>query len=179
MLSKSLFLTVLPMAMAFIAGAVLPFQSTSNAAIGRALGHPLWAALTSLLISAIVVIATLLVLKVQAPDIGRALRGAWWVWVGGVLGAIYITSAAIVTPKLGASGFVVLVVAGQVVASLLMDHFGLLGLAHKPLTLLKLIGVGLILGGVFLVQSPSANAAAKSPTPCSAQPSQEKLVHRA
>jgi transporter family-2 protein len=173
MLSKSLFLTVLPMAMALIAGAVLPFQSTSNAAIGRALGHPLWAALTSLLISAVVVTATLLVLKVQTPDIGRALRSAWWVWGGGVLGAIYIASAAVLTPKLGASGFVVLVVAGQIIASLLMDHFGLLGLAEKPLTLLKLAGVGLILGGVFLVQSPSANAATKTQAPCSMQTCQQ------
>lgn len=79
MLSKSLFLTVLPMVMAFVAGAVLPFQATTNAAVGRALGYPLWAALISLVISAIVVIAALLILKVQAPDIGRALRGAWWV----------------------------------------------------------------------------------------------------
>jgi transporter family-2 protein len=158
MLSKSLFLTVLPMAMAFVAGAVLPIQATSNAAVGRALGHPLWAALTSLVISAFVVIAALLILKVQAPDIGRALRGAWWVWIGGILGAIYVGSAVVVTPKLGASGFIILVVAGQIFLALLMDHFGLMGLTSKPITFLKVIGAAMILGGVFLVQSPNSKA---------------------
>jgi len=156
MLSKSLFLTVLPMAMAFVAGAVLPIQAASNAAVGRALGHPLWAALTSLVISAFVVIAVLLILKVQAPDIGRALRGAWWVWIGGILGAIYVGSAVVVTPKLGASGFIILVVAGQIFLALLMDHFGLMGLTSKPITFLKVIGTAMILGGVFLVQSPNS-----------------------
>ena len=160
MFSKSLFITVLPMAMAFVAGAVLPFQATSNAAVGKALGHPLWAALTSLVVSAVVVIAALLILKVQAPDIGSALRGAWWVWIGGILGAIYVGTAAVVTPKLGASGFIILVVAGQIFIALLMDHFGLMGLATKPITAAKLIGAAMILAGVFLVQSPSSNAPA-------------------
>ena len=162
MLSKSLFLTVLPMVMAFVAGAVLPFQATTNAAVGRALGHPLWAALISLVISAIVVIAALLILKAQAPDIGRALRGAWWVWIGGILGAIYVGSAVVVTPKLGASGFIILVVVGQIFIGLLIDHFGLMGLTAKPVTFLKLIGAAMILGGVFLVQGLSANAAPQS-----------------
>lgn len=157
MLSKSLFITVLPMAMAFVAGAVLPFQATSNAAVGKALGHPLWAALTSLVVSAIVVIAALLILKVQAPSISRALDGSWWIWIGGILGAIYVGSAAVVTPKIGAGGFIILVVAGQVLIALLMDHFGLMGLTSKPITYMKIIGAVMILGGVLLVQSPSAS----------------------
>lgn len=169
MLSKSLLLTALPMAMAFIAGAVLPFQATSNAAVGRALGHPLWGALVSLSVSAVVVIAALIILKVQAPDIGQALRSAWWVWIGGILGAIYVGSAAVITPRLGASGFIILVVAGQILIALLMDHFGLMGLVSKPVTLLKLAGAAMILGGVLLVQSPSANAVPKPQSSCSQQ----------
>jgi transporter family-2 protein len=87
------------MDMAFVAGAVLPFQATTNAAVGRALGHPLWAALISLVISAIVVIAALLILKVQAPDIDRALRGAWWVWIGGVFLVQGLSADAAPQPK--------------------------------------------------------------------------------
>ncbi|MCY1463333.1 putative inner membrane exporter, YdcZ [compost metagenome] len=85
------------------------------------------------------------------------MRGAWWVWIGGILGAIYVGSAVVVTPKLGASGFIILVVVGQIFIGLLIDHFGLMGLASKPITFLKLIGAAMILGGVFLVQGFSAN----------------------
>lgn len=167
MLSKSLLLSTLPMAMAFMAGAVLPFQATSNAAVGRALGHPLWGALVSLAVSTLVVIAALIILKVQAPEIGRALRGAWWLWIGGILGAIYVGSAAVITPKIGASGFIIMVVAGQILIALLMDHFGLRGLEQKPITLTKWLGVALILGGVLLVQSPSAGTKLQPEAHCS------------
>jgi transporter family-2 protein len=83
----------------------------------------------------------------------KAIQGPWWLWIGGVLGALYVGGAAALTPKLGAGGFLVLVVAGQIIASVLVDHFGLMGLATKPINLAKLAGVVLILGGVFLVQS--------------------------
>lgn len=68
-----------------------------------------------------------------------------------MLGAIYVASAAAFTPKLGAGGFLVCVVAGQMVVSVLVDHFGLMGLGARPVNWSRLAGVALILGGVFLV----------------------------
>ncbi|WP_256376838.1 MULTISPECIES: DMT family transporter [Thalassospira] len=56
---------------------------------------------------------------------------AWW-WLGGVVGVAYITAALVLTPKLGAASFIVSVIAGQVLASLLIDHYGLMGLTPKP-----------------------------------------------
>lgn len=153
MLSKAAILAIIPVGMAFLAGVALPFQAASNAAVGRELGHPLWGALTSLVVSSVVVVAALLLLRVSVPDMSKAVQGPWWLWIGGVLGALYVGGAAALTPKLGAGGFLVLVVAGQIIASVLVDHFGLMGLATKPINLAKLAGVVLILGGVFLVQS--------------------------
>jgi transporter family-2 protein len=152
-IGKTAILALIPVSMAFLAGVVLPFQAASNAAVGRALGSPLWGALTSLIVSAIVVIAAVLVMRVPAPDISKALQGSWWLWIGGVLGAIYVVGASALTPKLGAGGFLLLVVAGQITASVLVDHFGLMGLSPKPVNIAKLAGVILIFGGVFLVQS--------------------------
>ncbi|WEK28131.1 MAG: DMT family transporter [Candidatus Pseudomonas phytovorans] len=152
MFSKALCVMALPFALALLAGAVLPFQAASNAAVGRALGHWLWGAATSLTVSSLVVIAALLILRVPAPDIGKALQGPWWLWVGGVLGAMYVAGAAALIPKLGAAGFLVLVVAGQIITAVLADHFGVMGLSGKPLNLARLAGVALILCGVLLVQ---------------------------
>ncbi|MEG0246280.1 MAG: DMT family transporter [Pseudomonas sp.] len=164
MFSKALFFVVLPVAMALLAGALLPFQAAGNAAVGRAMGHWLWGAFTSLAVSSVVVIAALLILRVPAPDMGKALQGPWWLWAGGVLGALYVAGAAALTPKLGAAGFLALVVAGQIVTAVAADHFGLMGLAGKPMSLAKLAGVVLILCGVFLVQGNWATSAAAKPT---------------
>lgn len=163
MLSKSMVLLGIPVAMALLAGAVLPFQAAGNAAVGRALGHWLWGAFTSLTVSTVVVIAALLILRVPTPDLGKALQGPWWLWIGGVLGALYVAGAAALTPKLGAAGFLVLVVAGQILTAVIADHFGVMGLGGKPVSLARVAGVVLILCGVFLVQGNWGSSAAAKP----------------
>lgn len=164
MFSKAAFFALIPTSLALLAGAVIPLQAASNAAVGRALGHPLWGALTSLAVSVLVIVPALFVLRSPTPTIGHALQGPWWLWIGGIMGAIYVGSAAALTPKLGAGGFLVCVVAGQMLAAVLVDHFGLMGLTAKPVNLVRMLGLALILAGVFLVQSAAACTTA-SPAP--------------
>lgn len=159
MFSKSLLFMLLPVVLALIAGAVLPFQAAGNAAAGKALGHWLWGALASLTVSTVVVVATLVVLRVPAPDLGKALQGPWWLWIGGVLGALYVAGAAALTPKLGAAGFLVLVVAGQIVTAVAADHFAVMGLPGRALGMTRVLGLVMILAGVWLVQSQWATGA--------------------
>lgn len=81
-----------------------------------------------------------------------ALQGPWWIWIGDVLRALYVTSAAAFTPKLGVGYFSVLVVEYQMIAAVLVDHFGLMGLTPRPATLARITGVALILTGAVLIQ---------------------------
>ncbi|MFK0310683.1 DMT family transporter [Pseudomonas sp. NPDC090233] len=168
--NKALFIGFLPLVLALVAGMVLPYQAASNAAVGRTLGHWLWGAFTSLTISSVVVIAALLILRVPMPDLGKAVQGPWWLWVGGVLGALYVAAAAALTPKLGTAGFLVLVVAGQILTSVVVDHFGLMGVTSKPVSLPRIAGVVLILAGVFLVQSTWAASPAAAQATVVKQP---------
>ncbi|MCW7539484.1 DMT family transporter [Aquabacterium sp. A7-Y] len=138
---------------ALLAGALVPFQAGANAALGRALGHPLWAAFASLMVSLLVVLPALWGLRAQAPLLAQAAQMPLWSWLGGVAGVIYITAALVLTPRLGASGFIVCVIAGQVLASLLIDHHGLMGLTPKPATWSRVAGVLLIVVGMWVVQS--------------------------
>ncbi|MFT3690084.1 DMT family transporter [Paenirhodobacter sp.] len=149
------------MAIAVAAGAAVPFQAASNAALGRALGHPLWATLASLSVSALVVVPLMMLMRVPAPAFGAAVQGAAWWWLGGVAGVAYITAALMLTPKLGAASFIVSVIAGQMLASLLIDHYGLMGLAPKPAGAWRVAGIALILLGMVAVQmsgSPAVSA---------------------
>jgi len=164
MLSKAMILAFVPVLMAFLAGAVLPFQATSNGAVGKAFGHPLWGALVSLTVSALVLLPLIWFLKVPAPRIGIALQAPWWVWIGGVLGAVYVGSAAAFSPKLGAGGFIVLVVAGQMIAAVVVDHFGLMGLTPRPVNLARLAGVALILAGALFIQYGGHTGSASAAT---------------
>lgn len=164
--------SLLPAAVALVAGAAVPFQAASNAALGRTLGHPLWATLASLAVSALVVLPLLLALRVPAPELGAALHGPAWLWLGGLAGVAYITAALVLTPRLGAASFIVSVVAGQMLASLVIDHFGLMGLAAKPAGAGRVLGVALIILGMVVVQvSSAATAAATAARALPVQPS--------
>jgi transporter family-2 protein len=75
-----------------------------------------------------------------------------WYWVGGLLGALYIAAAVVLAPRLGATTMIASVVAGQMLASLVLDHFGWVGFAEHHATPSRLAGVILVVAGVLLVR---------------------------
>ncbi|WP_312156203.1 DMT family transporter [Pseudomonas sp.] len=143
---------LLPLLVAVLAAAAVPFQAGSNAALGRWLGHPLWAAGVSLLVSLLMLVPALLVMRAPLPQLQSLAQAPWWAWFGGVAGVLYITAALVLTPRLGAAGFIVCVIAGQVLSSLLIDQWGLMGLPERPVNVWRLVGVGMIVLGMLVVQ---------------------------
>jgi transporter family-2 protein len=84
---------------------------------------------------------------------GSAFRQTeWWNWVGGPLGALIVLAGAYLTRPLGAAAFIALVVGGQLLASLVLDHFALMGLKEQPITPGRLLGAGLVVVGVVCVK---------------------------
>jgi len=78
-------------------------------------------------------------------------RGPWWIWLGGTVGACYIVATVTFSPKLGAAGWLAAVVAGQILTSVVLDHYGLVGFAVHPASLRRLAGVALLLAGAAVV----------------------------
>jgi len=137
---------------AIIAGALVPFQAGSNAALGKMLGHPLWATLVSLIVSILVVLLVSSLLRIPKPEIAGLTNLPIWAWFGGIAGVIYITCALMLTPKLGATSFIVCVIAGQLIASLVVDYFGLMGLIGKEINFGRIAGVAMVFLGSLTVQ---------------------------
>lgn len=138
--------------LAAFAGAVVPFQSAINTNLARGLGHPLWATLASLLVSVLVLLPVIIALRLPLPSLAFISKAPLWMWAGGAFGVCFVALAVMLLPKLGASGFVALALAGQVLASMLLDHFGLFGLVEKQLTLPRVFGALMLIGGVVLIQ---------------------------
>lgn len=146
--------------LAAIAGAVVPFQSAINANLTRGLGHPLWATFASLVVSILVLLPIMLALRVPLPTMAFISKAPLWMWAGGAFGVCFISLALMLLPKLGASGFIALALAGQVVASLVLDHFGWFGLVERHMTLPRAVGAVLLIAGVVLIQFGAAPAKA-------------------
>ena len=93
-----------------------------------------------------------LVLQEPIPSVATLARVPWWAWSGGMFGAVFIGLGIVLVPKLGAATFFALLVAGQMIGSMVFDHFGILGLPVNPISLTRLIGAGLLVGGVLLIR---------------------------
>lgn len=143
---------------ALLAGAAVPFQAGANAMLGRLLGHPLWATFLSLGVSLVLIIPVIIAFRLPVPSVGMALKGPWWIWIGGAAGVVYITAALLLAPKLGAASFIFAVIAGQMIVSMAIDHFALMGFAHRPVNIARFAGLAFIIAGLAATQWASAVA---------------------
>lgn len=135
------------------AGACIALQASANGNFRKSLGdNPLFAAYFSILGTILTATFAVLVLRPPVPS-AEAIRAApWWNWIGGPLGALIVLAGAALTRELGAALFIALVVGGQLLCSLLLDHFALLGLQQQPVTPGRLLGALLVVAGVLCIK---------------------------
>ena len=138
--------------LALVTGAGLAVQGATNSELRRVLGVPVLAALISFLVGTAALLVALLVSREHLPGGGAAGAVPWWGWIGGALGAAFVLMTVLVIPRAGAAATLGAGVAGQLLASVVLDSFGLLGVARHQLTVPRVAGVLLLLGGVVLVQ---------------------------
>jgi bacterial/archaeal transporter family-2 protein len=136
----------------FAAGAMLPLQFGINAQLARWVESPLRATLISFAVGTLVLALVMVAADRDWPSAAKIGGAPWWVWVGGFLGAFYVLGSVVTAPKLGAATLVAVILAGQAVASLLVDHFGWVGFDENPVTPGRLLGIALVAVGVGLVR---------------------------
>ncbi len=139
-------------AMAVTAGAVgigISLQSAVNTALARRIGT-LEATLVSVSVTWLIV-ATLLLTGLRRGSLGQVLLVPPYLLIGGFLGAAVLITAITVVPRLGTGGLIAAFVVGQLIGSLILDHFGAFGLRHIPITPVRLAGAVLLLAGMRLV----------------------------
>jgi transporter family-2 protein len=137
--------------MAFAAGAFLPIQAGMNSKLAKTGGSPFHASMTSFAIGVIALIAYILV---TSQDVSwKGMRGApTYAWAGGLLGAFYVTVIVLAFPKLGPGLTFGLVVAGQLLLSMLMEHYQFMGAQAQPISLGRIAGLLLIVAGVVIMK---------------------------
>jgi transporter family-2 protein len=144
---------IIAAALALTAGASVVLQQVLNANLRTALRSAAWSGFVSYAVGLVCMGVLALALRDPLPTAATAAHIPWWQWSGGLFGAIFIGLAIFLVPQLGAATFVALLVAGQMFASVAFDHFGVLGLASRPLDAWRLLGVALLIGGVVLIRN--------------------------
>ncbi len=139
-----------PHLFAILVGAGLTIQVGMNATVRLTIGSPVIATIVNFGVG----LAALLLLAVATG--ARVVPGSVasvpaWAWFGGLLGAAYVAATTVLGPKLGAAALLALTLAGQMVAALLVDHYGVIGFPQNPVTPARLAGAALLVAGVLLI----------------------------
>ncbi|MFT8245616.1 DMT family transporter [Roseomonas sp. BN140053] len=137
---------------AFLAGVLNTVQSGTNTTLNKALEQPVLAGMA-------VYGGGILGLLLMSPFLGlsfaglggKAAQAPWWAWTGGVIGAVYVLATLTLAGRMGAGPFTAVTLTAAVLASLAMDHFGLVGFEVHPANLWRVAGAVLMIGGVVLI----------------------------
>lgn len=135
-----------------ICGMMIAAQGAINGRLSGALGGPLQAALISFSVGWMALLILNIALGNRFPLVTAAGHLPWWVWIGGLLGAVMVASSATAVPRIGVAAWVSAVIAGQLFAAVLYDHIGAFGQVVKPATPMRLLGVAFLGLGVFLIR---------------------------
>ena len=136
-----------------VAGMSVALQQVLNADLRTALSSPWWAGLISYVGGTLVFLAILVGSGGPWLTGSSIARTSWLSWTGGLFGATFIGISAVMVPRLGAATTLTLIVAGQMLGSLIFDQVGLMSVPEHPLTPLRLVGAACVVGGVVLVRS--------------------------
>lgn len=137
--------------LAFLAGCLIAIQAPTNALLARGVGSPVNAALISFLVGSLALAAVALALGMR-PTAGEWRALPWYAWVGGLYGAVFVAVAAFAAPRMGVTYFLMVAIAGQLVAALMLDRLGAFGVPRVEVSVVRLAGVMLVLAGAFLVR---------------------------
>lgn len=137
--------------MGILAGACTGVQGGVNAQLTKFWAkNSVLSSAVSFAVGALALIIAVLVLRIPIPPLNANIQ--WWHWLGGFLGAYYVFTLVYLSPRVGASMVVALILAGQIVAAVVLDHFGLVGYPVRPMTLLRVVGLASLAAGVLLIR---------------------------
>lgn len=132
-------------------GAGSAAQTAVNGYLGTIAGSSLHASVINLFVGSLLL---LIAAAITSPKqlVTRPTSGPWWMWLGGVVGAIYVAAGATISPRIGTATTVIAFNAGTIVGGQIMESFGAFGAKKNPLTLPRIIGLALIFAGVLMVR---------------------------
>ncbi|MFO8000136.1 MAG: DMT family transporter [Marinilabilia sp.] len=137
---------------ALIIGGFLSVQGSINAHLSSYLKHPLQASLTNFLVGTVILIFLNIMLRTSMPTL-QEIRGVpWYLFLGGAIGAMFVTSVVLLIPRIGVTTMLAASIAGQLIIASIIDHYGFFNVSVHPLSISRAVGIVMLIGGILLIQ---------------------------
>ncbi len=149
-----MFNTLLPaIIMSFAGGALFALQAPINMRLGQVMGGPAIGAFLSFLTGTIV-LSVILAAQRKPVLISQIYNTSAWMWIGGTLGAFMVFASIYSVSRLGSAAMLALVIGGQILASLIIDHYGILVPNAEPVSPLRIAGAAVMVTGILMILYP-------------------------
>ncbi len=139
------------MLLSTLVGAGLAMQAAVNTQLRAATGSALWASMISAALTIVLLAGAQLVAR-EPLIVPSPSQYPWWIWIGGIMGAFYVFAIASFTRYLGVALMFGSIIAGQLLAGLLIDHYGLFNSTVQRLSPSKAAGAVLLIAGLALIR---------------------------
>jgi transporter family-2 protein len=136
---------------ALLAGAAITVQAGANSELKQSLGDPVGALVVNYVLGLIGVVLVALFVRVPIPAAEKVASTPWWAWTGGLLGILYGLSVVLLASRMGAATLIATVVTGQLVFSVVVDHFAWIGFEAHRASGFRILGCGLMVAGLGLI----------------------------
>ena len=143
------------MLIAAVAACAIPIQAIVNGRLGQMVGNPLLAALISFFSGSAALILILLIFTPGVPSLPTGLSYGKippQLFIGGVLGAVFVTTVLVLVPRIGVANVIAATIVGQLIMSVIVDHWGVLGAPQSSVSVTKVAGCLLLICGMLLIQ---------------------------
>ncbi|BBO70992.1 membrane protein [Desulfosarcina alkanivorans] len=138
--------------LALCVGGLLPVQGSINAHLGKSLNHPLQATFVSFFGAIVVLFLLLLALNPSLPSVSQLKSTPAFYYTGGIYGVVFVTTILMLAPRIGIANTLVATIIGQLIVSVILDHFGAFGLVRHPVNGFRLMGCAGLVISLYLIQ---------------------------
>lgn len=138
--------------MAIIVGFALPIQGIINSKLGFLMSHPMHSTLISYIGGVVACLLFLAIFHPVFPEIRSFQNIDWYLYLGGFLGAVFVSGMLYIIPKIGATNMLAAAIVGQLIMSMILDHFGILGVQQIRISTPRVLGVVCLFVGLFLIK---------------------------
>jgi len=139
------------LALALFTGALIPIQAATNAAFSKSIGTPLITGLMVFIVGLVGMFLFILLSRTAFPPRQQLISAPLYGYLGGIIVAAYVVMITILVPKIGVGTAIGLIVTGQILCAVVIDHFGLFNVVVRTISPTRVIGMLLMIGGVYLV----------------------------
>ncbi|HWA35889.1 MAG TPA: DMT family transporter [Cyclobacteriaceae bacterium] len=137
--------------LALITGALIPVQAATNTVFSKSIGNPYITGLMVFIVGLIGMIVFILLSRTPLPARQQLVSAPMYGYLGGIIVATYVVMITILTPRIGVGPAIALIVTGQIICAVTIDHFGFFNVAVRQVSIARIAGVLMMIGGIYLV----------------------------